>query len=399
MHPEGHPQEKVCGSQEVRWGGREAAGPGRFAVPLRGPSRWLFLATGDGQIPLREEKQSRRSCRPQAEGLGMGGGGGRAGRADVFLALTLTRAEACGAANRGGGPHPLRRGSAGVLGVPAALPVAPRPVGTPSAAWPALLGLPRSVAVGSVAPSPPPAQGRGGSPAAPGCSAAPPATALAPAPRSEPPSDRGSCRDEVTPARRPSPRGARALPARRRAAMWHRPSEGLPSNKGVHPWPEPNPHAPGLLPNQPAPSAAGPGRVPGGWQGQRRSTGAELQGATCPGRALTPAGRVHREPRQKTSEDLGEGGGVLSRGAPLPAGSPLSAHGRGAPGGRLKGTVCSAGQRAVFPCASSAAPKHGPPSPAPLRAGHVGWGQALCPPLWQQSAPPQGLPGSGVGWG
>lgn len=170
MRPEGHP-EKVCGSQEVRWGGREAAGPGRFAVPLRGPSRWLFLATRDGQIPLREEKQSRRSCRPQAEGLG---GGGRAGRADVCLALTLTRAEACGAASLGGGPHPLLWGSAGVLGVPAALPVAPHPAGSPAAAWPALLGLPRSVAVGGVAPSPPQRRVRGGSPAAPGRSAAPP---------------------------------------------------------------------------------------------------------------------------------------------------------------------------------------------------------------------------------
>lgn len=49
--PQGLP-ENIHRSQEVCWDGQEAAQPRGFAVPLHGPSRWLFLATGDGQILL-----------------------------------------------------------------------------------------------------------------------------------------------------------------------------------------------------------------------------------------------------------------------------------------------------------------------------------------------------------
>lgn len=128
------------------------------------------------------------------------------------------------------------------LPLPSALAVAPCPASSPAATWPVLLGLPHSRAVGSCCP---PSTGPGGATQLRPAAALAPLAALFLAPRSEPPSDHGSCRDEVTPARRPSPHRAWAPPALMRAAMWHRPREGLPSNKEVHPWPEPNPHAPG----------------------------------------------------------------------------------------------------------------------------------------------------------
>lgn len=300
--------------------------PRRFAGPLHGPSRWLFLAAGDGQIPLWEEKQSCGSCWPQAEGLG----GSRAGRADVCLALTLTRA--CGAASCGGaGTH--RSGAAGGLGHPRSHC---SPHGTPGHKQPC------SLTAGTAGAAPqrgggrrcPPSAEPGGAAQLHPATALPPPPALTPSPRSEPPSDRGSCRDEVTPARRPSPCGAQAPPVLTRAAMWHRPRKGLPSNKGVHPWPEPNP--PPRAATKPAsPEHSWPREGPQG-----------LAGLAAEGQGQAPGSDVSQEAsnssglgalRAQPEEEEGPGGGGLSTCAPLPAGSPLGGGTEEAEGGCLPG--------------------------------------------------------------
>lgn len=198
------------------WGSQEAAWPARFAVPLHGPSQWLFLATEDWQIPLPEEKQS---C---WRGWGEAGPG-----ADVCLPLTLTRAAP------GWGRHPLL-GAVPRSQVPR-LPLPSPWLHVPPAAARLALGAALRWGGGRWCP---PAQVQGGCPAVPGCSTAPPL----PSPWSRSQSHPVTTALAETRSRQ---HGSHPPTELRRAAMWHRPRERLPANKGVHPWTEPNPHAPG----------------------------------------------------------------------------------------------------------------------------------------------------------
>lgn len=123
--------------------------------------------------------------------------------------------------------------------------------------------------------------------------------------------------------------------------MWHRPREGLPSNKGVHPWPEPNP---------PPRAAAKPASPEHSWPREGPQGLARL---AAEGRGQAPGSDVSREasnssglgaPRAQPEEEEGPGGGgCLSTRAPLPAGSPLGGGTEEAEGGCLPGRAMHRG--------------------------------------------------------